>query len=201
MKQRMIITPVVTESNKHYFVDPEVVPHQTMELWGEEVITAPYRPGVHYQLLKISQTESQLARGILDQTDYLDSSVELTSIVVKFDGRVIHFYPKPIGPSCYDHATEDSRRRLSLSFRGLFHLDLATTGDYFLWVNIGLESRINLETSELITFGGTIELNSIEGKRGTQKASDVFEHARSLVAGAEIIGYTLLAFRITGKPD
>ena len=85
------IVPVYQASSAANFMDPALLvgtPNLNAngvfdeEVGGEIVETAPLKPGVRLDLLGISQTAALTARGVIDETDAIDSSAYLSSIYV-----------------------------------------------------------------------------------------------------------------------
>lgn len=82
-KNRLL--PIVrTESEKNLLVSEKKEDESLLE----KVITAPLLFGKSINLLGISQTESQLARGQADHTDALDPAIQVQNLYISFSAEV-----------------------------------------------------------------------------------------------------------------
>jgi len=81
-KNRLV--PVLRDENKVHFVD--TLAH-VVNYNGETVTTAPIKFSDEINLLAASQTDSMLAKGMMDQLDALDANVRVTDVYASLSGK------------------------------------------------------------------------------------------------------------------
>jgi len=91
---------------------------------GESVTTAPLKVGQEVNLLGISQTDSMLARGTMDETDALDANVKITALYSSLTGKdsegneVTEYFKHDLSqlPAFFTYSTRDHSKDLILTF-------------------------------------------------------------------------------------
>lgn len=79
-------------SNLHYFVDPALVPAETLvNEQNLSIETAPLKPGIKLDLMGNSNANLLISAGMLDVSDSIDPAGRLRALYIKFEGKVIKF--------------------------------------------------------------------------------------------------------------
>lgn len=81
-KNRLV--PVLRDQDKDKFVDTLA---RVVNYNGENVTTAPIKFGTEINLLAAGQTDSMLAKGMMDQLDALDANLKLTNVYASLTGK------------------------------------------------------------------------------------------------------------------
>ena len=79
------IKHIMRPENEDMFADASVVVPTNEEFLGESITTSLLKPGVEVNLLGVSQTDTMLARGVLNQTDELDTRITLKSLAFQVE--------------------------------------------------------------------------------------------------------------------
>ena len=74
------IKHIMRPENEDSFADPAVVVPVEETFLGEKITTSLLKPGVEVSLLPLSQTDTMLSRGLMNQTDELDTRVTVKSL-------------------------------------------------------------------------------------------------------------------------
>jgi hypothetical protein len=125
-KNRLV--PVLRDENKSLFIDSLPFVDQTS---GESITTAPLRLGETVGLLGISQTDAMIAKGVMDNTDTLDRTLNLQRLYFSLSDEVPgiedpavseavtenFFTDVSILPySNFTYSTQDHNKDMSLNF-------------------------------------------------------------------------------------
>lgn len=79
-------------SNLHYFVDPALVPAETVvNEQNLSIETAPLKPGIRLDLMGNSNANLLIAANMLDVSDTIDPAGRLKALYIKFQSKVIKF--------------------------------------------------------------------------------------------------------------
>jgi hypothetical protein len=78
----IVRTGGATDSTASFVASTDVAPY-TVTQEKAPVTTAPLKPGVQLELLGLCQTDAQLAAGVADQTEAIDSAMLLTAVYIK----------------------------------------------------------------------------------------------------------------------
>lgn len=128
------LVPVVRTENQAYF-DTSLQYVDTSA--GEAITTAPLLFGKELDLLAISQTEAMLTRGIMDETDALDTRVLLDNLYFKLEGvdnendpvtEKIKFNVNSLPGSNFTYNAQDRMKSMVLTFKtSTFTINTSTT--------------------------------------------------------------------------
>lgn len=92
---------------------------------GENITSAPIIMGKEISLLGVSQTDAQLAKGVMDNTDALDRRIQVENIYFDLSGKdasdaditeTFKFNVSMLSFSNFTYSTQDHNKDLSLSF-------------------------------------------------------------------------------------
>ena len=117
-----LLVPVLRDENKAVLAaDLKTVNNEK----GEKIITAPIVIGKAVSLLGISQTDAQLAKGVMDNTDALDRRVQVKNIFFDLTGKdadgndvteTFKFDISMLPHTNFTYSTQDHNKDLMLSF-------------------------------------------------------------------------------------
>ena len=85
------LVPVYRDGEKQHFVDAALVTPSTTEVNGESVTTSYLAINKQFDLIGLSQTDLQLDVGHMDETDSVDTDIQLKSVLVKVGNDVLSF--------------------------------------------------------------------------------------------------------------
>lgn len=209
------IVPIVRAQTLDAFVDPALVAAQSVVLEsGESVQTAPLKTNYRASLFRLAQTDAQLQKGILDQTDALDPGAVLTAVYMEFvsaDGNTKEVVRLDTRNSPLNQFTESGQgqtRRMDLQFT----TDSATIGKNTTlvnggastllsafqganastaWLSFSVRGDINLQDSSYEVVSGSVVPNTIKTVAGaTLDLADAANAATvKLFTDAKIIGF------------
>jgi len=92
---------------------------------GEKITTAPLKMGKAISLLGVSQTDAQLAKGVMDNTDALDRRVQVKDVFFDLTGKdaddkeiteTFKFNIAMLPHSNFTHSTQDHNKDISMAF-------------------------------------------------------------------------------------
>lgn len=209
------IVPIVRAQTADAFVDPTLVAPAAVTLEsGETVNTAPLKTNYRASMFRLAQTDAQLAKGVLDQTDALDPGAVLTGVYVEFvsaDGatkEVVRLDTRNSPLNQFTESLQGQTRRMDLQFT----TDSATIGKNTTqvngspsvllaafqgasantaWLSFSVRGDINLQDSSYEVIGGSIVPNTIKTAAGA--SLDLADAANAamvkLFTDAKIIGF------------
>ena len=215
-KEQTKIVPVFRAQAADKFVDAAVIPSFTISLEGEAIETAPLVVGKKVDLLGLSQTETLLSAGIMDQTDAIDPSVSLHNVYLLSNGAagdVLKISTLNLPLANFTYSTQNNYRTMSLNFQttsvlvnkntlqadGSALVDFAgiVTNDLIVRLELMLNGTINIETGECSVFANLLGVYDVKDSSGnlldlaSAPASDVV----TAVDATVIAGYDLQAYR------
>ena len=210
-----ILVPVVNGTKTDAYLDTtnkHTIKHPAT---GEVIETAPLKIGANVPLMGISQTPGQLAKGVMDGTDIIDS-VEITDIYTDISGDKIKL---PLGGYNIDNVRErgiDEDMSIDIQIvlgeSNPYRINLATatkvdgsdsalktaTNGKSLFANVALvlTGTGNFETDELALYAGEFKLLSVVDANGTEQdlAKDEGKAIADLFAKAAVTGYDHTSF-------
>lgn len=212
------IVPAVRPGSEDKFVDPAIVAPHDAVLEGETITTAPLKVGQMVDLIGISATDTLLKAGVLDQTDALDSLVQLTNVYVKFtDGSktdVIKFAGlESVSSAAFLAAQTGRNRRMTLSMNtnapvisplstkadgsALDLLAGIVTGKYAVRTKLNVYGELDLEFGTVTVASGKIQVVEIKDADGNLVPMDagVGQQIVDLVSAGTVEGYDVIARR------
>lgn len=199
-------------------VDPTLIAPYDVVVEGETITTAPLRAGSRIGILALSQTETLIHNGNLDQTDSLDPTVKVTNVYVKFPGAgnakdVMVFKVDGLPFANFVYSVQRNYRDMVLNFDTTSLVltkdskDIANanpvvlaairTSNLTVRVSMALNGRVNIETGDLEVFGNRIEIYSVHDSAGVQLAptNGTVSALTTLFSNAVIVGYDVEAWR------
>ncbi|BCM95161.1 putative major head protein [Burkholderia phage FLC6] len=219
------IIPVVRAQTADAFVDPALVaPYAATTDEGEAIQTAPLKTNYRTSLFRLALTDTQLAKGVLDQTDALDPGAVLKGVYVVFsnaDGskkEVVRFDTSNSPLNQFTEALQGQTRRMDLQFTtdsamigpnttlfnnaatqllGAFQGASANTA----WLSFSVRGDINLQDSSYEIITGSIVVNTIKNINGVSlDVTDAGQAAMvTLLEGGKIIGVDIDVRRVNSN--
>ena len=200
------------------FVAAGLVAPIAVDLEGEAITTAPLAVGVEFDLLGLSQTDTLLANGIMDQTDSLDPDVRLQNVYVTVtvgaDTDVIRVPVSARALNNFVATPQDNYKKQILSFDDVtltFDKDtkkangaaLVVLGDIAaedlqVVYSMNLSGSVNIETGQLAVYGNSIKvIKVIDRATGltVPLAAAPASAIATAFASAKIVGYDVRAYR------
>lgn len=219
------IIPVVRAQTADAFVDPTLVaPYAATTEDGEPIQTAPLKTNYRTSLFRLALTDTQLAKGVLDQTDALDPGAVLKGVYVLFtsaDGNtkeVVRFDTANSPLNQFTEALQGQTRRMDLQFTTdsamvgpsttLFNNATSTLLTAFqgdnantAWLSFSVRGDINLQDSSYEIISGSIVVNTIKTSAGVSlDVTDAGQAAMvNLLQGGKIIGVDIDARRVNSN--
>lgn len=208
------IVPIVRAQTLDAFVDPALVAAQSVTLEdGTPVQTAPLKVNYRASLFRLAQTDAQMAKGILDQTDALDVGAVLTGVYVQFTSangntkEVVRIDTLNSPLNQFTNAQQGATRLMQLNFvtdgatigknTKLFNGADSTLLDAFegdtahtAWLTFSVRGDIDLRDSSYEFITGSVFANTIRDVNDVPLNLDDAANAAmvKLFADAKVIG-------------
>jgi hypothetical protein len=211
------LVPVLRPENKALLLDTYSFAGKSL---GSDVTTAPIRFGVAINLLGVSQTDASLAKGIMDNTDSLDRTLNVENIYFSLTGQdskgntvvdMIKANIKALPYSNFTNIVQNHNKELGLQFKtdaikvtagttktvdgALSNVLSAQTAGTEIVFRVQLNGNANTSTGSVTVFGSAIEVIGIFNASGAQLAPTSDEY--KAIAGsftAKLEGYTVEAY-------
>lgn len=191
----------------------------TLMVDGQPLQTAPLAIGASFSILGISQTNAALAAGTQDQTDAVDSSVRLNTVVVKLTGTgansgVTEFFSIDVSMlpgSDFNAAPQGNTRLLQLNFttKTLLMTSTMTQADGSASVllpalstntarlGVSVYGSIVQDLGDTTTSASATTVTAVNDASGNSlsTASGAGATVAATLATASVVGYTLTAYR------
>lgn len=212
-KEQTKIVPIVRMQSVDKFVSDTVVSPYSVVLEGESLTTAPLALGKKVDLLGLSQTDTLLASGIMDQTDSIDPYITLQNVYANVDGDILKFNTLNLPLANFTYSTQNNYRVMTLNFHttsvlinkdtkqadgsDLVALAGIVSSDLIVRLELSLSGSINIETGETTVFGNAMSVYSVQDADGNNldlEASPSLDLV-TLVADSTVAGYDLQAYR------
>lgn len=207
------IIPVYRPESAEYFVDAATMAPEVYDLEGESIPTSPLQFGKQFSLLGISQTDALLETGILDSTDSIDPAVDLEAVYLKKGTEVIKITTLGLPGANFVYAPQGNYRLMRLAFDsvelglkgelktvdGVVSTEFAQIAALEVAVQIAVDitGKCNLEIGTTNVNSSELTVAAVWDKDHKKLALDAGNGKliADLFADAELIGYTLKAFR------
>ena len=204
--------PVYRAADKDKFVDSAVIAPRTISLEGEAITTSALAVGKRVSYIGISQTDTLLAGGVMDQTDSLDQAVNLMYVYVQVGEDVLRFNALNMPYSNFIAQPQNNYRIQALNFANSSFLvnkntkradgtDLVTLADVvaadaIVRLSMDVAGNINIETGDTTVFGNGVDVHTVQNAAGEllDKATGAGATIAALFADAKVIGYELQAY-------
>lgn len=190
---------------------------------GEDIVTAPLKVGEKISMLGISQTESMLAKGEMDNTDALDRSIQLRRVYYTINGKkagdqdaveTFFFDASAFAYNNFVAAPQGHGKDMVLNFSTAaleINVDTiktanGTASEIFTALNqpgikikveVRLSGSANTEYGDVEIYGNTMNIIEVRNATGDILPSDdqIVTNVKKFLAKLEIVGYTLDAYR------
>ena len=179
---------------------------------SEDVTTGALIPGKEFSLLGVSQTTAQVAAGLNDVTDAVDSAVKLNRVYIKLaDDDIIKFDTGSIPTFTFNQSVQNNARMLQLAAStsslqvnnetkqtdGTSLTGAATVGTNRVRLGVKLYGTINQQQGNTFIQAGEVTVEKVFDSTGVELglSGGAGLAIKNLFAGATVIGYTLDAHR------
>ena len=190
---------------------------------AEDVTTAPLKFSKKFSLLGISQTDSMLAKGVMDNTDSLDRRLVLKDVFYSVDGvdangdpisEYFKFGADVLPHSNFTYSTQDHNKDLSLSFNSTsvyVNTSTSTTATggastilaglpagHTVLLNVVIHGDANTQRGDVVVYGNQIEVAEVRDAAGNKLPSTSADYIAIVTAfegKTALAGYTLEAYR------
>lgn len=211
-KEQTRVIPAVRPQNLAQFIDPAIVPATAVMIEGQSITTAPLKIGKELNLIAVGQTDSLLATGVMDNTDTLDTYLNLKNVYVKFGTDVLRFNVTNLPLSNFVYGQQANNRVMHLNFEttsilinrdsvradGSALVDLAplVAGNLIVRVSLKLTGSINIETGKTAVYGNAVATHVVLDQTGQQLDMAVAPAAPvvAVIDAGTIEGYDVTAF-------
>lgn len=202
------------DDNTDKFVPVATVPGWSVPLGSNITVpTAALKVDTKVDLIGISQTNELLNSGIMGPSDALDTFIKLESVFVRVtDGtntNVIKINTENLPASTFTYAPQGNYRKMMLAMDtdGVV-LDSNTTavtggaatalnelGTHKARVQLSINGSVSLDKGDGSVSRGSLSLVALRNAAGQLITGTAFEALAEKLATAEVIGYTLQAYR------
>lgn len=212
------IVPVLriggADDNTDKFVASTDVPAWAVSLSGNvSVNTSAIKVDTKIDLIGISQTNELINSGIMGPSDSLDTYIKLENVFFKVtDGTntdVIKVSVENSPASTFTYAPQSNYRRMILTMDSdAIVLDSTTTDvngatvdslpeltNHKLLINININGSVTLDKGDCSVSRGTLTLVAVRDASDQLVTGSGFTTIANKINSAEIIGYTLVAYR------
>jgi len=213
------VTPVVRAENAAVILGN--VHSYVVNNGMEDITTAPIAFGKAVSLLGVSQTDGQLAKGVMDNTDALDRRLVLDKVYMGLTGSngtddVTEYFSAAVSMlphSNFTYSTQDHHKDLSLTFNSK-HISLVTgttktvTGaasailaqlpaNHTVKLEVALHGDANTQSGDIKVFGSNISIIEIRDAAGSVLPTTNSDYAaiKAVVELIKLEGYTVEAYR------
>jgi len=190
---------------------------------GEEVTTAPVKFGKKFSLLGVSQTDSMLAKGVMDNTDALDRRMVVKDVYYAVAGKdsdgnditeYFKFAAEALPHSNFTYSTQDHNKDLALSFNtSSVYVNTSTTTTatgaasailaglpegHTVVLNVVIHGEANTQRGDVVAYGNQIEVVEVRDAAGNKLPTTSADYAAIVAAfngNTTLAGYTLEAYR------
>ena len=202
------------DDNSDKFVSVSDVPAWSVNLGSSiTVTTAPLKVDTKVDLIGISQTNELLNSGLMGPTDSLDTYFKLESIYVKVtDGtktNVVRIETENLPASSFTYAPQGNYRRMiltmdtdgivldysTLDVNGTTVTALPELATNKVRLQFSMTGNVTLDKGDAVINRGSLALVTMRNAAGQLVTGAAFKTLADKLAAAEVIGYTLVAYR------
>ena len=188
---------------------------------AEDITTAPVVFNKKYSLLGISQTDAQLAKGVMDNTDALDRRVNLEKVYYTLTGKdsdgndvteYFAFDASVLPHSNFTYTTQDHNKDIALSFdtKSVFlNTSTSLTADgstsailaalpanHTIVFEVVLHGDGNTQKGDLVVYGNAIDIIEVRDAAGNTLPTTSSDYATITTSvTSALAGYTVEAYR------
>lgn len=212
-KDKTRIVPVNRAQSLDKFVDPLLVPAYSVDLEGESIHTAPLAIGKKLDIISLSQTDTLLTNGVMDQTDTLDPYITLQNAYIKIGDDVLKIPTINLPLANFIYSPQDNYRVMNLNFHttsilinkdtkqadgsALVSLASVVTNDLIVRVELAMSGSANIEFGNLTVYGNTVGVYSVSNNTGValDLAASPSAALVTAISAGTIFGYDIQAYR------
>lgn len=203
-----------SDDNTDKFVNVAEVPAWAETLGsGVTVTTGAIKMDSRVDLIGLSQTNELLNSGIMGPSDTLDTYIKLQAIFIKvIDGAntdVMRINVEQLPSSTFTYAPQGNNRRMILSMdtdgvvldksamtvAGIAPATLPELATNSVRLQLNINGSVVLDKGDSNVSGGSLQLVTMRNASGAMVSGTAFNNLAIKFASAEIIGYTLVAYR------
>lgn len=203
-----------SDDNADKFVPVADVPAWTVAVGGGiSIQTGAVKVDTKIDLIGISQTNELLNSGIMGPSDALDTFIKLESVYLKVtDGTntdVIRVQVDEKPGSTFTYAPQGNYRRMllamdsdalvldanTLDVTGAAPASLPELATHKARIQLSISGNVSLDKGDCLVSGGTMGLVALRNASDMLVSGATFNTLAGKIAAAEVIGYTLTAFR------
>ena len=207
------LVPVFRDGNKSNFVDEALVAPTTVDVNGEAVETSFLAVNKQFDLIAMSQTDLQLDQGHMDETDSIDTDIQLKSVLIKVGDDVIAFPTTHLPGATFVYPIQGDQQRMdvrmetdalsispkttSVSGAALTTLAPIAAGNLIVYVKTVVTGSIVRDKGETELNASPVRIVKIIDAAGETHLPGSAAHAGvvALFNSAQVIGYQVDARR------
>lgn len=110
------LIPVYRDDTKNKFVDVALIANTTVDINGEKITTSPLAINKDLELIAISQTDLQLEREYMDETDSVDTDILLKKIYIKVGDDILSFPVAQVPSAQFAYPLQGDQQRMDVRF-------------------------------------------------------------------------------------
>lgn len=202
------------DDNTDKFVPVADVPAWNVAVGNSITVqTGAVKVDTKIDLIGISQTNELLNSGIMGPSDALDTYIKLEAVFVKFtDGTntdVVRIAVDEKPGSTFTYAPQGNYRRMLLAMdsdalvldadtkdvTGAAPASLPELATHKARIQLSISGNVSLDKGDCLVSGGTMGLVALRNAGDMLVGGATFNTLAGKVAAAEVIGYTITAFR------
>ena len=202
------------DDNTDKFVPVADVPAWNVAVGNSITVqTGAVKVDTKIDLIGISQTNELLNSGIMGPSDALDTYIKLEAVFVKFtDGTntdVVRIQVDEKPGSTFTYAPQGNYRRMLLAMdsdalvldadtkdvTGAAPASLPELATHKARIQLSISGNVSLDKGDCLVSGGTMGLVALRNAGDMLVGGATFNTLAGKVAAAEVIGYTITAFR------
>ena len=190
------------------------VPAWSVSLGGNITVqTGALKPDTKIDLIGVSQTNELLNSGLMGPSDTLDTFIKLEAVYVKLtdgtDTEIIRVQTENIPSATFTYAPQGNYRRMLLSMdsdgvvmdsntvtvAGSAPALLPELANNKVRIQLSINGSVVLDKGEASVSRGSMTLTTMRNTAGQLITGSAFNTLAGKIAAAEIVGYTLSAYR------
>lgn len=110
------LVPVYRDDTKDKFVDVALIANTQVEINGEKITTSPLAINKELELIAISQTDLQLEREYMDETDSVDTDILLKKIYLKIGDDIVSYPVSQVPTAQFAYPLQGDQQRMDVRF-------------------------------------------------------------------------------------
>lgn len=157
------IVPVFRDGAKDIFVDEALVAPSQVDVNGEAVQTSFLAVDKQFDLIAASQTDLQLDQGHMDETDSIDTDIQMKSILVKVGNDLVAFPTTHLPGATFVYPIQGDQQRMDVRME----TDALSFGPKTLTVQgAGLDTLKAVADQNLVVYVKTVVTGSVTRDKG-----------------------------------